>query len=557
VYTHFFKLREPPFSITPDPTYLYLSPRHQEALGHLLYGTGQHGGFVQLTGEVGTGKTTIVRTLLAQKLENVDVAVILNPRQSEQEFVQSICDELHVPYPRPSTELGTGSGLTLKVLHDALNAHLIAAHAAGRRTVVIIDEAQNLERNVLEQVRLLTNLETHKDKLLRIMLVGQPELAEMLSRADLRQLSTRVTARYHLTPLSPQETAEYVQHRLRVAGSTEPIFSPRSLALIHKLTGGVPRLVNILCDRSMLGAYARNEHFVLPQTVEGASAEALGEPQERRRNRLGFLTDRRRWSATDKVLVTLIIGVCGWWWFGRPEPFTPPERDSAAAVAATPAPAALEPQPEPRAAEPRLRDVLENSEPLAIVMSHLIQLWSPGAKLEPGEQICPGLARQGLQCYRAQGDWKDVEALNRPAILTLATGRGITKYVLLRELAGDTLVLDTVSGPLRLPREEIATAWTGEFLVLWRPPTAVLTIAAGMRGPAVVWLRERLAQASGQSLQQPASELFDNALREQVLRFQRERSIKSDGVVGARTQMLLSALSSDPAEPRLAAAGRS
>src|SRR5882672_1553017 len=210
MYTTYFGLREMPFSITPDPAYLYMSPRHQEALGHLLYGTGQHGGFVQLTGEVGTGKTTIVRTLLAQKLDNVDVAVILNPRQSEQEFVQSICDELHIPYPR--------EGLTLKVLHDALNAHLLATHAAGRRTVVIIDEAQNLERNVLEQVRLLTNLETHKDKLLRIMLVGQPELAQMLSRADLRQLSTRITARYHLTPLSPPETAEYIQHRLRIAG---------------------------------------------------------------------------------------------------------------------------------------------------------------------------------------------------------------------------------------------------------------------------------------------------------------------------------------------------
>src|SRR5689334_8058805 len=202
MYTTYFGLREMPFSITPDPAYLYLSPRHQEALGHLLYGTGQYGGFVQLTGEVGTGKTTVVRTLLEQKLEGVDVAMIHNPRQSELEFVQSICDELRVEYDR--------SNLSLKTLVDGLNAHLLRNHAAGRRTVLIIDEAQNLSPDVLEQVRLLTNLETAKQKLLRIMLVGQPELGELLARPDLRQLASRITARYHLTPLEEDETSEYI-----------------------------------------------------------------------------------------------------------------------------------------------------------------------------------------------------------------------------------------------------------------------------------------------------------------------------------------------------------
>ena len=565
MYTQYFKLREPPFSITPDPAYLYLSPRHQEALGHLLYGTGAHGGFVQLTGEVGTGKTTIIRTLLAQKLDNVDVAVILNPRQSEQEFVQSICDELHVSYPR--------EGLTLKVLHDALNAHLIAAHAAGRRTVVIIDEAQNLERNVLEQVRLLTNLETHKDKLLRIMLVGQPELAQMLSRADLRQLSTRITARYHLTPLSPAETAEYVRHRLRVAACTEELFDAQSVPLIHRLTNGVPRLVNILCDRSLLGAYARNERVVTPAIVNAASAEALGDQPQRRRLPFWFLGDRRRWSFTEVVLVVLIIAVWAWWWL-RPGP--PEDRDQAISIppasAAAPAsiiapegvpPSAL-PKPAPAVqaaatAPPRLRDVLDNSEPLAVVTGHLIRLWSPALSLPVGEQVCPGLAAQGLQCYRVSGDWKDVETLNRPAILTLTTGRGVVKYVLLRGFDGDGdgVVLDTAQGELHVPRDELGLAWTGEFLVLWRPPTDQLRITAGTRGAAVVWLRERLALAAGQQLAQPVSELFDNALREQLVRFQHQRGLNPDGVAGARTQMLLSALSTDPAEPRLHTAMRS
>ena len=565
MYTHFFKLREPPFSITPDPAYLYLSPRHQEALGHLLYGTGQHGGFVQLTGEVGTGKTTIVRTLLAQKLENVDVAVILNPRQSEQEFVQSICDELHIAYPK--------EGLTLKVLHDALNAHLLATHSAGRRTVIIIDEAQNLERNVLEQVRLLTNLETHKDKLLRIMLVGQPELAQMLSRADLRQLATRITARYHLTPLTPVETVEYIRHRLRIAGSSEALFNVPALAVIHKLTGGVPRLVNILCDRSLLGAYARNEHLVTPEIVHGAAAESLGEISQPARPKIPFwrLGDRRRWSFSEVVIAVLIAGVAVYWWAtasraptdAQTMPMTP-----AIASALPPSTTVNTPSAEPAApggtakgAEaaakfagapiPRLRDVLENSEPLALVTGHLIHLWSPGLTVPVGAQVCPSLAAQGLQCYRAQGDWKDLQMLNRPAILTLATGRGVLKYALLRDFDGDDLVLDTARGTLKMPRDDLATAWTGEFLVLWRPPTDQIRITTGTRGPAVVWLRQQLALGAGQTLQEPVSPLFDNALREQVLRFQRERGMVADGIAGPRTQMLLSAISTDPAEPRL------
>ncbi|MDP9142688.1 MAG: AAA family ATPase, partial [Pseudomonadota bacterium] len=269
MYVEYFQLREMPFSITPDPAYLYLTPRHQEALGHLLYGTGQYGGFVQLTGEVGTGKTTIVRSLLEQKLPDVDVAMIHNPRQSEQEFVHSICDELGVQYPRDNP--------TLKMLVDALNAHLLRAHAAGRRTVLIIDEAQNLMPSVLEQVRLLTNLETAKEKLLRIMLVGQPELSALLARPDLRQLASRITARYHLTALTPAETREYVEHRLRIAGAARPLFSAQSLQLVHNAARGNPRLINIICDRALMGAYALREAQVTPQVLRTAAREALGE----------------------------------------------------------------------------------------------------------------------------------------------------------------------------------------------------------------------------------------------------------------------------------------
>ncbi len=268
LYNKHFNLTQAPFSITPDPRFLYMSQRHQEALAHLLYGTGEDGGFVQLTGEVGTGKTTLVRALLESHLERVDVALILNPRLTVEEFVASTCDELGVHY---------GNGVsTLKPMIDALNQHLLATHVAGRQTVLIVDEAQNLTVEVLEQVRLLTNLETSRHKLLRIILVGQPELQLALERHDLRQLAQRITARYHLTPLSRSDVGGYIAHRLRVAGGRPDLFTEASVRAVHKRSGGVPRLINVICDRAMLGAYAEGASHIDRRTVVRASAEVGG-----------------------------------------------------------------------------------------------------------------------------------------------------------------------------------------------------------------------------------------------------------------------------------------
>ena len=227
MYLSFFGLLEKPFAITPDPRYLYLSERHAEALAHLLYGINDAGGFVQLTGEVGTGKTTIIRSLLAQTPKNAEIALILNPRMSAPEFLLTICEELGIGVPDAATE-------SRKDLVDILNHYLLRAHADGRRVVLVVDEAQNLAPEVLEQVRLLTNLETNTQKLLQIILIGQPELRELLARNELRQLAQRVTGRYHLHPLSNTETAAYVRHRLRVSGSTSDIFSSTASSLASK-----------------------------------------------------------------------------------------------------------------------------------------------------------------------------------------------------------------------------------------------------------------------------------------------------------------------------------
>src|SRR5262245_32465645 len=271
MYTSFFGLQEKPFAITPDPRYLYLSERHAEALAHLLYGINEAGGFIQLTGEVGTGKTTIIRSLLEQLPEHADVALILNPRITPAEFLLTICEELGVPVPEP----GRGS---VKSLMDLLGHHLLAAHARGRRVVLIVDEAQNLSSETLEQVRLLTNLETATTKLLQIILIGQEELRALLDRPELRQLAQRVTGRYHLSPLSPAESSGYVKHRMRVAGATAEAFTPSALREIHRLSGGIPRVINVVCDRALLGAFTREEHRVGGGFVRQAASEVYGRP---------------------------------------------------------------------------------------------------------------------------------------------------------------------------------------------------------------------------------------------------------------------------------------
>jgi general secretion pathway protein A len=268
MYLGFFGLAEKPFAITPDPRYLYLSGRHADALAHLVYGINEAGGFIQLTGEVGTGKTTTIRSLLARTPKNAEIALILNPRLSAPEFLRSLCEELG---------LGAADGEdgSTKELVDLLNRYLLRAHAQGRRVVLIVDEAQNLDPAVLEQIRLLTNLETETQKLLQIILIGQPELRKLLARDDLRQLAQRITGRYHLDPLSREETVAYVRHRLRVAGATADIFTRGALREVYRVSHGIPRVINIVCDRALLGAYTQDLHEVPRALVRRAGAEVF------------------------------------------------------------------------------------------------------------------------------------------------------------------------------------------------------------------------------------------------------------------------------------------
>lgn len=265
MYTEAFGLSESAFSITPDPHYLYLSPRHQEALAHLTYGLREGNGFVALTGEVGTGKTTLCRHVLEEIPSHIDIAMVFNPRLTAQELLATICDELNISYAAQDT--------SLKCLTDALNRHLLLSHSNGRRTVLMIDEAQNLSVDVLEQIRLLSNLETSRHKLLLIFLIGQPELNTLLARNDLRQLAQRITARYHLHALSLLETRQYIHHRLMVSGATRKLFTNAATSKIHRAAAGIPRVINIICERALIGAYAKEK----PRVNRFIAAKAIKE----------------------------------------------------------------------------------------------------------------------------------------------------------------------------------------------------------------------------------------------------------------------------------------
>ena len=303
MYTNYFGFKKNPFSISPDPRYLYMSELHREALAHLLYGISSDGCFILLTGDVGTGKTTVCRCLLAQLPGNTDIALIVNPRLTVLELLQTICDELEIPREEWDT--------SVKAHIDKLNRYLLEAHARGRNVALLIDEAQNLSLDLLEQLRLLTNLETDQKKLLKIVLVGQTELIQLLEQPDAAQINQRITSRYHLQPLGRENSFAYIQHRLAVSGERREIFSKTALSRIFELSHGIPRLINVLCDRSLLGAYVEEKSLVNAKIVNKAAREVLGDLNERKRKATG-----NQWGVTLFLAVMLILlGAGGVYYF--------------------------------------------------------------------------------------------------------------------------------------------------------------------------------------------------------------------------------------------------
>ncbi|MBT8135706.1 MAG: AAA family ATPase [Gammaproteobacteria bacterium] len=561
MYTQYFGLREKPFAITPDPQYLYLSNRHGEALAHLLYGVTESGGFIQLTGEVGTGKTLLTRSLLERLPDAVDLAVVLNPRLSAIEFLETIFDELHLDKPADAS---------IKALVDSLNKHLLDAHAAGRHTVLLVDEAQNLDADVLEQLRLLTNLETSKQKLLQIILVGQPELRQTLARNDLRQLAQRITGRYHLTNLTAPETRAYVQHRLDVAGARRPIFSRLALAEVHRASGGVPRLINVICDRALLGAYTSEKPLVSRQIVRAAAAEVSGQAVP---SRVAAWLPEIGLAAAGLAAAILLFA---WLLPGRPNlPDLRVQPGAATGLTALTGTLSLnddsEPlrglrlsrqldaspisvanaAPLPNPAGWKLTDLLQSSVSLTgtdAAMRSLLRLWQVNLDGRQGPP-CEQIRARNLRCEFQVGSWPLLQQLDRPAVLSLVVPGGNTHQVVLAGINGDDVQLMLGSKSYTVAANQVRELWFGEYLLVWRPnPVADSLMVPGISSEGVGWLRRQLEQLQGGPV--IASSFYDESLAQRVRRFQRSRSLAPDGMAGVHTLIALNnAIGSN--EPRL------
>ncbi|MFC6669210.1 ExeA family protein [Marinobacterium aestuariivivens] len=617
MYNSYFGLTESPFSIAPNPRYLYLSEQHQEALAHLLYGINSNGGFVLLTGEVGTGKTTVCRCLLEQLPENTDVAVILNPKASVEELLAALCDELGISYPQ-------GEQVRSKTYIDLINRHLLKTHAEGRNTVLIIDEAQNLGVPLLEHIRLLTNLETNESKLLQMVLVGQPELLELLARPELRQLSQRITARFHLGALPKGDLEAYIVHRLSVAGLDRPIFPAATLKRLYRLSGGIPRVINILCDRALLGTFVQRDNRVEEATMIKAAREVFGDEAVQKQSASGSV----RWVIGLAVAAGLAAWVLGFGiaaWVADDGRFELPLlaffSSSDASVIAPAPPEAIEPaavvpvsvpvtqpdrfEPEPEVpVSPALSALPEmdgeaQPEALETVTAALMPPEAPAKtpaevihqraldRLEPfswPEQpdgdlgmvqayralfgawridydprlnpvVCRFAEAQGLGCLFYSGDLDSLQQLNRPAVASIKTGSGKTLHAAILALDDDQGRLMVDGELVEVPYAELEKGWPGTYTIFWRlPPGYSSPIWPGASGSGVDWLSQQMARLNG-GVQLVAGNSYDTRLVEQVRLFQMRQGLTIDGVVGPKTAIHLNTLTRTDL-PLLVAEGR-
>jgi general secretion pathway protein A len=577
MYSQHFGLTQDPFSIAPDPSYLFMSERHREALAHLLFGVsgpqsmtgdsagGSGGGFVLLTGDIGTGKTTICRCFLQQIPKACHVAYIFNPKLTVVELLHSICEEFHITLAATAS-----TPATLKDYIDALNAFLLQSHAAGQSSVLIIDEAQNLAADVLEQLRLLTNLETNARKLLQIVLIGQPELRTMLARPELEQLAQRVIARFHLDALTEAESTQYIQHRLAVAGHTGPLpFDRKALQTIYRLTRGVPRRINLLCGRALLGAWATGQHSVTRSIVNKAAHEVFGEAAPAAKP--GPSITRTAWLLAGAgvllgALATAALNLSE----GRLAPQQTAQlgksqegdksqvSDKSQAMAPTTPASAANSTPTATTTPTLTVAAPVPPQPLDALLPQLpTDISAAWKSLSPRWQLpansadpCVTALAQQLQCYRTTKlNLPLLRQLARPGILALQANDNpsstATVYAVLLDLGENTAILQIGDQRQTVSLSTLLRRWRGEFATLWRAPEGYSPVAdLGAKSPAISLLRQQLDQLDGL----PASSLpanavntqqLDTALKQRLRDFQRTHGLVADGLPGPMTYMQL------------------
>jgi len=530
VYKEHFGLKELPFSIAPNPRYLYLSEQHREALAHLVYGVKSEGGFVLLTGEVGTGKTTVCRCLLEQIPESSNIAFILNPKVSVEELMAVICDELDISYP--------AGNISSKVFVDAINTYLLDAYAKGRRTVLILEEAQNLSSEVLEQIRLLTNLETNCQKLLQIIMIGQPELKEMLSRPDMLQLSQRITARYHIGPLSKEEVGAYVNHRLAVAGSKSNLFPDRIMGRLYRLSRGIPRLINVICDRALLGAYVQGEDMVDRKTLTRAAEEVLGEKTFPVKMRI-----RQHW-----VIAGIVVSACAI------VALTFYAKSLLSITGTSGTVTAKEKTADRMRKALRWPDGQPVSRSKALAYEALFKEWhityQPDAKSSP----CRQAMAHGLRCLSGSVSLNGLLRLDKPAVLKLFDEKNRAFFATLISYNDGLATFRVGDNNIVADADEIGRRWFGDYALFWRTPfNYTVNIRPGHKGDELAWIDRQLSLVNGRRVQ--GKDLtYDERLVNEVKRFQLSEGLIPDGIIGPNTLILLNNVSGNSG-PALMAKG--
>lgn len=548
MYGQFFNIDEGAFSIAPNPKYLFLSPQHQEALAHLLYGITRPGGFVLITGDIGTGKTTVCRSLFSEVPENTDIALIVNPKLNPDDLLASICDELDISYPEYQ--------LSSKTYLNKLNERLIQSHANGRNTILIVDEAQNLSVDALETIRVLTNLETDEQKLLQIILIGQPELRQRLIAPEMEQLNQRITARFHLHAFTKQEVGAYIAHRLKVAECDPELFSQSNVDFIYKKTKGIPRLINVLCDRSLLGAFVQKKKAISNEIIQMAATESLG-------------TKDKRSVSTIATWVILLLLLASTLWIifydGRLDNNIAESSDDSIVQENSNVqskiieiPAEIEEDTFQEVKEKVVMPARAKVEPLIIkeritqpnkivisaqqwAYQRLLASW--GVDYSAVEQeACEVAKLNGLLCFSGLGDVSLLQRLNRPVILKNKISQQEVSYLFIESVEqGNAIALDQ-SGEYRISWLEIANSWQGEFELLWMPLTNIKLIRPGMEGEFVKDIDKTLAAIFNRSPNWNDVMRYERTLVREVKSFQRAQKISTDGVIGPMTQIYMNNL---------------